>query len=89
MIVVILTTGNARQTKYNIVSGSLTGGIQNSTRHFGEVYPQHGIIVLGAALDTSASLGTVRTQADNQNHNRLFYNKERGSKLFKRIPSKK
>ena len=65
--------GNARQTKYNIVSGSLTGGIQNSTRHFGEVYPQHGIIVLGAALlDTSASLGTVRTQADNQNHNRLF-----------------
>ncbi len=66
-------SGNARQTKYNIVSGSLLNGIQNSTRIFGEVYPQHGIIVLGAALlDTSASLGTVRTQADNQNHNRLF-----------------
>ena len=66
-------SGNSRQTKYNIVSGSLLNGIQNSSRIFGEVYPQHGIIVLGAALlDTSASLGTVRTQADNQNHNRLF-----------------
>jgi len=66
-------SGNARQTKYNIVSGSLLNGIQNSSRIFGEVYPQHGIIVLGAALlDTSASLGTVRTQADNQNHNKLF-----------------
>ena len=66
-------SGNARQTKYNVVSGSLLNGIQNSSRVFGEVYPQHGIIVLGAALlDTSASLGTVRTQADNQNHNRLF-----------------
>ena len=66
-------SGNARQTKYNVVIGSLLNGIQNSSRVFGEVYPQHGIIVLGAALlDTSASLGTVRTQADNQNHNRLF-----------------
>ena len=66
-------SGNARQTKCNVVSGSLLNGIQNSSRVFGEVYPQHGIIVLGAALlDTSASLGTVRTQADNQNHNRLF-----------------
>ena len=42
-------SGNSRQTKYNIVSGSLLNGIQNSTRIFGEVYPQHGIIVLGAA----------------------------------------
>ena len=65
--------GNARQTKYNVVSGSLTGGVQNSTEIFGEVYPQHGIIILGAAaLDDSSSLGTVRTVADNQNHNRLF-----------------
>ena len=36
-----------RQTKYNVVSGSLTGGVQNSTEIFGEVYPQHGIIILG------------------------------------------
>ena len=65
--------GNARQTKYNVVSGSLVGGVQNSTEIFGEVYPHHGIIILGAAaLDDSASLGTVRTVADNQNHNRLF-----------------
>ena len=65
--------GNARQTKYNIVSGSLVGGVQNSTEIFGEVYPQHGILILGAAaLDDSASLGTLRTVADNQNHNKLF-----------------
>ena len=39
--------GIVRQTKYNVVSGSLTGGVQNSTEIFGEVYPQHGIIILG------------------------------------------
>jgi len=66
-------SGNARQTKYNVVSGSLVGGVVNSTSIFGEVYPQQGIIVLGAAaLDSSASLGTVRSQTDQQNHNRLF-----------------
>ena len=65
--------GNARKTKYNIVSGSLLNGVQNTSTIYGEVYPQHGILVLGAAaLDTSASLGTVRTQTDAQNHNKLF-----------------
>ena len=65
--------GNPRQTKYNIVSGSLAAGVQDSSQIYGEVYPQHGIIVLGAhALDQSASMGTVRTQADNQNHGKLF-----------------
>ena len=65
--------GNPRQTKYNIVSGSLAAGVQDSSQIYGEVYPQHGIIVLGAhALDQSASMGTTRTQADNQNHNKLF-----------------
>ena len=38
------------------------------------MYPQFGIIVLSAAaLDTSASLGTVRTSNTNaQNHGKLF-----------------
>ena len=66
-------SGNARQTKYNVVSGSLLNGVQNSTQIYGEVYPQHGIIILGAAaMDASASLGTVRTVSDAQNHNKLF-----------------
>lgn len=65
--------GNARQTKYNIVSGSLLNGVQSSAQIYGEVYPQHGIIILGAAaMDASASLGTVRTVSDAQNHNKLF-----------------
>ena len=65
--------GNPRQTKYNIVSGSLAAGVQDSSQIYGEVYPQHGIIVLGAhALDQSASMGTVRSQTDAQNHGKLF-----------------
>ena len=66
-------SGNARQTKYSVVSGSILNGVQNEDEVFGEVYPQQGIIVLGAtALDDSASFGTLRTVADNQNHNKLF-----------------
>ena len=65
--------GNPRKLKYNIVSGSLAAGVQDSTQVYGEVYPQHGIIVLGAAaLDQSASMGTVRSQTDAQNHGKLF-----------------
>lgn len=66
--------GNSNKNKYNIVSGSLTDGILTEDEVFGEVYPQFGVIVLSAAaLDESASLGTVRTSdTDAQNHNRLF-----------------
>ena len=39
--------GKASQTIYNVVSCSLTGGVQNSKEIFVEVYPQHGIIILG------------------------------------------
>lgn len=66
-------TGDSTKNVYNIVSGSITDGIQNSTEIFGAVYPQFGVIALGAAaLDASASLGTLRTIADNQNHGKLF-----------------
>lgn len=47
---------------YNIVSGSLTGGIFNSSapRYYGLVYPDMGIAILnGNALDTSMSFNTV------------------------------
>jgi len=66
--------GNSNQNKYNVVSGSLLDGVLTETEVFGEVYPQFGIIVLSAAaLDTSASLGTVRTSNTNaQNHGKLF-----------------
>ena len=66
--------GNSNQSKYNVVSGSLLNGVHSETEIFGEVYPQFGIIVLGASgLDASASLGTVRTSnTDAQNHGKLF-----------------
>lgn len=66
--------GNSNQNKYNVVSGSLLDGVLTETEVFGEVYPQFGIIVLSAAaLDASASLGTVRTSNTNaQNHGKLF-----------------
>ena len=65
--------GNSNKNVYNIVSGSLTDGVYSENEVFGAVYPQFGIIVLGAAgLDASASLGTVRTQTDAQNHGKLF-----------------
>ena len=66
--------GNSNKNKYNVVSGSLTDGVLTETEVFGEVYPQFGVIVLSAAaLDASASLGTIRTSnTDAQNHNKLF-----------------
>ena len=67
-------TGDSTKNVYNIVSGSITDGVVNSSEIYGAVYPQFGVIALGAnALDASASLGTVRTSnTDAQNHNKLF-----------------
>ena len=66
--------GNSNMNKYNVVSGSLLNGIESETTVYGEVYPQFGVVVLSAALlDTSASLGTVRTtNTDAQNQYKLF-----------------
>lgn len=66
--------GNSNKQSYNIVSGSLVDGIENETEIYGAVYPQFGILVLGAAaLDASSSLGTVRaSNTDAQNHGKLF-----------------
>lgn len=58
---------------YNVVSGSLANGVFSTTQIFGTVYPHRGVIILNpAALDASASLGTVRTNSNAQNHNKLF-----------------
>ena len=66
--------GNSNQNVYNVVSGSLLNGVHATTPVYGAVYPQFGVIVLGAAaLDASASLGTNRaSNTDAQNHNKLF-----------------
>ena len=67
-------TGNSTKNVYNIVSGSIVDGIENSSEIYGAVYPQFGVIALSAtALDASASLGTNRaSNTDAQNHNLLF-----------------
>ena len=58
---------------YNVVSGSLANGVFSTTQIFGAVYPHRGVIILNpTALDASASLGTVRTNSNAQNHNKLF-----------------
>ena len=58
---------------YNVVSGSLADGIYSATQIFGTVYPHRGVIILNpAALDASASLGTVRTNSDAKNHLKVF-----------------
>ena len=47
---------------YNIVSGSITGGIFNASapKYYGLAYPDMGILVLnGLAVDASASFNTV------------------------------
>jgi hypothetical protein len=66
--------GNSTLTSYNVVSGSLLGGVNALSTVFGAVFPQFGCIVLsGVALDASASLATNRaSNVDAQNHNRLF-----------------
>jgi hypothetical protein len=66
--------GNSNQNVYNVVSGSLLNGVHATTPVYGAVYPQFGVIVLGAAaLDNDASLGTIRTSnTDAQNHGKLF-----------------
>ena len=56
---------------YNIVSGSITGGVYNSTapKYYGLVYPDMGIMVLnGNAMNASMSFNTVsgsNTAGDN------------------------
>lgn len=66
--------GSSNEVSYNVVSGSLLNGVYSTSQIFGAVYPQFGAIVLSAAaLDASASLGTVRTSnTDAQNHGKLF-----------------
>ena len=66
--------GSSEEVSYNVVSGSLLDGVHSTTEIFGQVFPQFGTIVLSAAaLDASASLGTVRTSnTDAQNHGKLF-----------------
>jgi len=57
----VSTTGTAGKV-YNIVSGSIAGGIYNSTNpvYFGLMYPDLGVVVLDAGgLNVSSSFNTV------------------------------
>ena len=57
----VSVTGTAGKV-YNVVSGSIAGGIYNSTspNYFGLMYPDLGIVVLNAdSLNISASFNTV------------------------------
>ena len=55
---------------YNVVSGSLVGGIYNpsSPTYFGLVYPEMGVIILnGQKLDTQLSFNTVTGSGEDDN----------------------
>jgi len=46
--------------RYNLVSGSITAGVFNSTDIYGLIYPQVGVVILnGNKLDTRLSFNTV------------------------------
>lgn len=61
-----LATVTTTAEVYNIVSGTINGGVYNSTApsYYGLVYPQLGVLILDAnMLDASASFNTVTGSA--------------------------
>jgi hypothetical protein len=62
--------------EYNLVSGSVAGGVFNSTSpvYYGKVYPDHGIIVLdGNVLDQKLGFKTnLSSSSEANNHFALF-----------------
>ena len=62
---------------YNIVSGSLTSGVYNTSApvYYGKFYPDHGVMVLdGNRLDQVLTFGTnVTSDSEGNNHFALFH----------------
>lgn len=62
-------TGDDSKTSYNLVSGSISGGIFNSSspHYYGKVYPSLGIAVIDAvSLNQSASFNSVTSSTSGQ-----------------------
>lgn len=67
-----LQAGNQNSEFFNIVSGSLSAGIvvPSTTRTYGRVYPERGVIVLsGTLLDSSSAVGISANTNTNSNVN--------------------
>lgn len=67
---------------YNLVSGSLNGGIHNpsSPDYYGLVYPDYGIIILnGDKLDSSLNFETNVSSSSEGNNHFILYNSISGS----------
>lgn len=78
-----LQAGNQNSEFFNIVSGSLSAGIvvPSTTRTYGRVYPERGVIVLSGTLLASSSIPVLNTNTgSNVNGNNAF-------KLFEAISS--
>jgi len=72
-----LQAGNQNSEFFNIVSGSLSAGIvvASTTRTYGRVYPERGVIVLsGTQLDSASAVGIVANTntGSNVNGNNAF-----------------
>lgn len=59
---------------YNLVSGSINGGVYSPKTHYGQVYPEQGVIVLNAdTLDTELAFNTVTgSNADGDNAYKIY-----------------
>ena len=70
------TLGDSGQI-YNIVSGSINGGVHNSTApdYYGLAYPDHGVLILDAnMLDGKLGFATnISSSTEANNHFRLFH----------------
>lgn len=59
---------------YNLVSGSINGGVYSPKTYYGQVYPEQGVIVLNAdTLDTDLAFNTVTgSNADGDNAYKIY-----------------
>ena len=82
-----LTTGSVGQSGrvYNIVSGSINGGVYNSTSpvYYGLAYPDYGTLVLdGKMLDQQLAFKTNVSSSSEGNNHFALYHSISGSALY-------
>ena len=83
----VLTTGSIGQSGrvYNIVSGSINGGVYNSTApvYYGLAYPDYGTLILdGKMLDQQLAFKTNTGSSSEGNNHFALYHSISGSALF-------
>lgn len=83
----VLTTGSVGQSGrvYNIVSGSINGGVYNSTApvYYGLAYPDYGTLILdGKMLDQKLAFKTNVSSSSEANNHFVLHHSISGSALY-------